>query len=103
MTGTLLLCQCQSKLFFGDDVAFNQQLTQTDFFSALIVHDAYCNLPCFFNSLMRSLGSLTSAGQSLSETTSGRSRMTSSIVLDCLRSLRNNLPTTGMSPSNGVL
>src|SRR5688572_610539 len=96
----LLFVERALQLLGGEQLLLEQQLAEPDFLAAVLAH---CSLPLRASSSTRSLDSFTSCGQSPSLTTSGRSRITSSVVLVWLRSLRNNLPSSGTSLRNGVL
>ena len=99
-TAALLLVERALQLLGREQFLLDQQLAEPDLLAADLAH---CSLPLRASSSTRSFDSFTSSGQSLSPTTSGRSRITSSVVLVWLRSLRNSLPSPGMSPRNGVL
>ena len=96
----LLFVERALQLLVREQLLLEQQLAEPNLLAAVLAH---CSLPLRASSSTRSFDSFTSCGQSPSLTTSGRSRITSSVVLVWLRSLRNSLPSTGTSPRNGVL
>ncbi len=89
--GAFLLRERRLQLLLRERLLFEQQLTEANLASAdWLRHGRFRgepgggysppSLPCLLKSSRRSVGSFTSAGQSPSSTTRGRSRMTSSTV-----------------------